>query len=29
VDLAFAFYLMLGLAIWLDLNQSQSQKNAT
>jgi O-antigen ligase len=29
VDLAFAFYLMLGLAVWLDLNQSQMQKNAT
>ncbi|MGB3716352.1 MAG: O-antigen ligase [Candidatus Promineifilaceae bacterium] len=29
VDLAFTFYLLLGLTIWLDLNQTNISKNAT
>ncbi len=29
VDLAYSFYLMFGLAIWLDLNQTIPSKNAT
>jgi O-antigen ligase len=29
VDLAFAFYLLLGLAIWLELNQTNTLKSAT